>query len=608
MVAYNQSYTAYTLLSGIKTQMYIRTISMIVFTTLFLFGCSQSNVDNSMEADDVDTLAVSTSESQPLFDGLGPINFEITTNSPQAQKYFNQGYMLAWGFNHAAADLAFNEGAINDPDCAMCYWGSAFVLGANLNMKMVPSNAPRATKLLQMAKDIADDPKKGVTAKEKALIDALSKRYQMKAPADVTPLNEAWADAMRSLVTQYPDDAHILTLAADAQMNLHPWDFWLTDGSAQPWTTEITDLIEGALKIDPDNIGAIHLYIHAVEASSAPERAEPYADKLADLSPNAGHLVHMPAHIYLRVGRYHDSTLNNMKATDADSWFTSVCHSNSFIYLGGYIPHNWHFGATTAAIEGWQSQANLLADGTRDSITPQMLSMAGFTGSAQQFVAQPLFVDVRFSAWDDILAESEPAQELLYLRSIWHYARGRAFEGKGDLAQARSELAKLDVLRLSDETRAMKKVGRNSIDSVLEIASLTLNGEILASEARYDEALPLLKKGVAIEDSLLYTEPPDWFHPVRHSLGAAQLADGKAKAAEETYRMDLKKWPENGWALAGLKDAHTAQGQDDEAMKVQDRLSKAWAHADVPVPTPGGVLVADSEQTEPESAMELSQN
>jgi len=575
--------------------MNLNSLFAISFATIFLIGCSQSTVDETTDKTmemTAQSTANAASDNQPLFDGLGPLHMEITTNNPKAQKYFNQGMMLAWGFNHAAADLAFNEGAINDPDCAMCYWGSAFVLGANLNMKMVPTNAPRATRLVEMAQEIANDPARGVTEKEQALIEALSKRYQSKAPADPTPLNEAWADAMRGVAARFPGDPHILALAADSLMNLHPWDFWLADGTTQPWTTEITDLIEAALEIDPDNIGAIHLYIHAVEASTTPERAEPYADKLADLSPNAGHLVHMPAHIYLRVGRYHDSTLNNMKATDADSWFTSVCHSNSFIYLGGYVPHNWHFGATTAAIEGWQEQANLLADGTRDAITKQMLSIPGFTGSAQQFVAQPLFVDVRFSAWDDILAEPEPAADLLFLRSIWHYARGRAFEGKGDLVQAKAELAKLDTLRLSADTRAMKRVGRNSIDAVLEIASLTLNGEILASEARYDEAIPMLQKGVAIEDSLLYTEPPDWFHPVRHSLGAAQLADGDASAAEETYVKDLKKWPENGWALAGLKEAHMAQGKSEEAKKVQERLSKAWANADVPVPSPG-LLTAD---------------
>lgn len=576
--------------------MYIKRLSAITFATLFLFGCSQSPLDDKMEGAAQTATEAINLDNQPLFDGLGPLNLDITTDSPKAQKYFNQGLMLAWGFNHAAADLAFNEGAIADPNCAMCYWGSAFVLGANLNMKMVPSNAPRATKLAEMALEIANDPARGVSPKEKALIEALSKRYQSKAPADPTPLNQAYADAMRAVVAEFPNDAHVLSLAADSQMNLHPWDYWHKDGTAKAWTTEITDLIEGALKIDPDYIGAIHLYIHAVEASNAPERAEPYADKLANLSPNAGHLVHMPAHIYLRVGRYHDSTINNMKATDADSWFTSVCHSNSFIYLGGYIPHNWAFGATTAAIEGWQEQANLLADGTRDAITPQMLSMAGFTGSAQQFVAQPLFVDVRFSAWDDILSEPEPAKGLLFLRSIWHYARGRAFNGKGDLMQAKAEAAKLDELRLDADTRAMEQIGRNKIDSILEIASLTLNGEILASEAMYEEAIPLLKRGVAIEDSLRYTEPPDWFHPVRHSLGATQLSAGDAAAAEITYQNDLKKWPENGWALAGLKSAYEAQGEMMEAEKVQDRLGRAWANADVPVPAPNTSIVARNVQ------------
>lgn len=515
---------------------------------------------------------------QPLFEGLGELTFPVSTNSPTAQRYFDQGVALAFAFNHAAADLAFTEATLHDPDCGMCYWGSALVLGPNVNAAMDPANAARAYTLATKAATLAANG----TPKEQALTAALVKRYQAPAPEDRAPLDEAYADAMRAAATAFPEDATILSLTAEALMDLHPWDFWLADGEERPWTAEIVTTIEQALAANPDHIGAIHLYIHAVEQSQEASRAEPYADRLADLAPAAGHLVHMPAHIYMRVGRYHDSTLNNMKAADADSAFVLACRSNSPIYLAGYMPHNWHFGWITAAMEGWSEQANIMARGTADLLSPELLR-APDMAVAQHFLMQPLFAHVRFGDWENILAEPEPDSDLLYARGIWHYARGRAFAGTGDLTAARAEAQSLATLRSDPEIANQTFFGRAGGAPLLAIAADILDGEIALASDDTTAAIEHLEAAVAKEDALQYNEPPDWYYPARHSLGVAQLAAGQAVAAEATYQADLAIMPENGWALAGLEQALRAQGKTAEADAAGQRFARAWAHADIEI-------------------------
>jgi tetratricopeptide (TPR) repeat protein len=515
---------------------------------------------------------------QPLFDGLSDLHFPITTSSETAQKYFDQGLALAFGFNHAAADLAFTEAALHDPDCGMCYWGSALVLGPHVNAGMDPANAPRAFALATKAHELAS---KG-TAKEQALTTALLERYRNEAPEDRAPLDEAYADAMRAAAAAHPDDATILALTAEALMDLHPWDFWLSDGDERPWTAEIVTNIEKALAINPDHIGAIHLYIHAVEQSQDAKRAEPYADKLADLAPAAGHLVHMPAHIYIRIGRYHDSTLNNMKAADADSAFVKACRSNSPIYLAGYVPHNWHFGWITAAIEGWSDQAMKLAEGTAAQLTPELLRAPGMA-VAQHFYVQPLYARVRFGRWDEILAAPQPDQDLIYARGVWHYARGRAYVGKGDLPAARAEAEALAKVRAEPGMADLAFFGRDGGDKMLAVATDVLDGEIALAEGKTGVAIDKFAAAVLHEDALDYTEPPDWFYPARHSLGVAQLTAGRAADAEATYRADLAIMPENGWALIGLEQALRAQGRTQEAEKARQRFAAAWKNADIQI-------------------------
>jgi hypothetical protein len=516
---------------------------------------------------------------QPLFEGLGDLHFAITTRSETAQRYFDQGLALAFAFNHAAADFAFTEGAMHDPDCAMCYWGSALVLGPNVNAPMDPGNAARAHHLASRAYEIAQA--RG-SDKEKALTAALMARYAPEAPEDRRALDEAYADAMREAARRFADDENILALTAEALMDLHPWDFWLADGEERPWTAEIVDTIERALALDPDHVGAIHLYIHAVEQSQEAHRAEPYADKLADLAPSAGHLVHMPAHIYIRVGRYHDATLNNMKAADADAAFVQACRSNSPIYLAGYIPHNWHFGWITAAIEGWSEQAFSMAEGTAARLTPELLRAPGM-GVAQHFLMQPAFAQVRFGAWDDILEYPEPDADLLYARAVWHYARGRALLGNGDLDGAIAEAGAVAALRADPGMAEVTFFGRGGGSDMLAIGDLVLNAEIDAARGDHAGAIAKLERAVVLEDALPYTEPPDWYYPARHSLGAIQLAAGDAAGAEQTYRDDLAIMPENGWALIGLEQALRDQGRDDDADAVRRRFEIAWQYADIEI-------------------------
>ncbi|MFT7244698.1 MAG: hypothetical protein ACI82A_002056 [Candidatus Azotimanducaceae bacterium] len=553
-------------------------------TLVLLVGCSES-VDNKVERDPVERdpverdLAVAEENwRQPLFSGLGGVNFPITTSSPVAQDYFNQGLALSFAFNHAAADFAFTEATIYDPDCAMCYWGSALVLGPNVNADMVPGNAPRAFGLAQTAKQLSEN----VSDKEQRLIDALLLRYTATEPADRKTLNEDYANGMRTVMSAHPKDANIAALAAESMMDVHPWDFWDTKGATRPWTTEITDTIEAALALDGQHIGAIHLYIHAVEQSSTPERAESYADTLADLAPAAGHLVHMPAHIYMRVGRYHDATLNNMLATAADNEFIQACRSNSPIYLAGYIPHNWHFGWVTAAISGWKSKAYELADGTAAALTEELLRAPGM-GVAQHFLMQPLYARVRFSDWSAILATPAPADDLLYARGVWHYARGQAFVGLDEPEKAKQELSSLAAIRDMPEVAALRFFNREGAPVLLEIAETVLSGSISANEGQLENAIATLETAVSMEDALQYSEPPEWFFPVRHSLGAIQISAGDYKAAEATYRQDLEIMVENGWALRGLVNALTLQGKTEAAQSAQLRFDDAWSKAEIEI-------------------------
>ena len=560
-----------------------RAFLYLTFAPLFLLLAACTQEEAAPAADVVDATMEAPAEDawrQPLLEGLGDEHFPVTTASADAQAYFDQGLRLAWAFNHAAADFAFNEAALADPDCAMCVWGSALVLGPNVNAQMEPMNAPRAYALAKRAHELAQS---NGSELEQALTGALLARYVPEAPADRTELDEEYADAMRAIMAAHPDNAHIVTLTAEALMDLHPWDFWLADGEERPWTKEIVDALEQALALDSNHIGAIHLYIHAVEQSQEAHRAEPYADELADLAPAAGHLVHMPAHIYMRVGRYHDSTLNNMKAADADQAFISVCRSNSPIYLAGYIPHNWHFGWVTAAIEGWSEQAFKMADGTAAQLTPELLRAPGMA-VAQHFLMQPTYARVRFAQWDDLLAAPEPDADLVYARGIWHYGRGRALAAQGDLDGARAQLEAIAAIIASPEAERLDFFRDAGVGlTIMEVAERMLAGEVAMADGDLDGAIGAFEAAVTLEDGIPYSEPPYWYYPARHSLGVALLARGDAAEAEAVYLADLELMPENGWALLGLAQAREAQGNAEGAADASARFEAAWAHADVEI-------------------------
>jgi tetratricopeptide (TPR) repeat protein len=541
-----------------------------------MFACDRAPSPATSRASAPDSAAGVVNEAvQPLFDGLGDLHFAITTNSRDAQRYFDQGLMLSFAFNHAAADLAFTEAARHDPECAMCYWGSALVLGPNINAAMEADVVTRAHDLAQQALAVGAR----LEGKERVLIDALAKRYAAQPPTDRAPLDAAYAGAMRAAAAAYPEDVTIAALAAEALMDLHPWDYWLTSGEARPWTPEILTLLESGLQREPKHVGAMHLYIHAVEASHDATRAEGYADRLATLAPDAGHLVHMPAHIYIRTGRYHDATLANLKAAEADTRFLAACHSNAVFYRIGYVPHNYHFGWITAALEGWSAKAIELAQSTAEHMPLDMMHDPGF-GILQEYYVAPLLAGVRFARWNQVLAFPAPEQDLIYARAVWYYARGRAQVAKGVLDEAEKELNSLRALLEDPHLAEVSILGINNGHDVSAVGAEMLNGELAAARGDTGDAIAHLREAVRLEDALKYNEPPDWFYPTRQALGALLLATGDAAGAEQAFEEDLRIFPENGWSLYGLAQALRAQDNAAAAAAVETRFRKAWEHAD----------------------------
>lgn len=514
------------------------------------------------------------STAPALFDNFGELHRDIGTRVPAAQRYFDQGLRLAYGFNHEAAGRAFAEAERLDPKCAMCVWGQALVLGPNINLPMQPELAADATLLATRAQELA----KNARPADQALIAALAKRYTSPAPDDRKPLDEAYAKAMGEAARQFPQDDDIATLYAEALMDLSPWAYWTADGQPATHTGTMLAMLEKVLERNPNHIGAAHYYIHAVEASDNPQRAEGYADKLAALAPGSGHLVHMPAHVYIRVGRYHDATLSNLAASTADKEFLAVCRGSNGMYPLGYVPHNWHFAAMTAALHGSRTLAMQAAEQTAKRVDMEKLESMNFM---QQFIVAPLFAQVRFGEWDAILATEEPPAALPYPRAIWHFARGMANVRKDKFTAAAKELRALQAIAADP---AMKKVvlfDINPADRVLAVAEAMLRGELALARGQRKPGIAALREAVEAEDKLNYNEPPDWPLPARPFLGAALLDAGRAKEAVAVYEEDLKRLPENGWSLYGLSLAQTKLKQDSAAADSARRFGAAWEWADV---------------------------
>jgi len=511
-----------------------------------------------------------------LFENFGELHRDIGSKVPAAQRYFDQGLRLTYGFNHEAAGRAFAEAARLDPDCAMCLWGQALVLGPNINLPMPPEAAKPAARLIAEAQLIAD----GARPADRALIEALASRYAETAPADRTALDKAYADAMADVVRRFPEDDDAATLYAEALMDLSPWSYWDKNGKPLEHTRTIVATLERVLKRDPEHIGAMHYYIHAVEASRTPQRAEPYADKLAALAPGSGHLVHMPAHIYIRTGRYHDATLTNFAASTADAAFLEVCGGTNGVYPLGYVPHNWHFATMTASLHGSRTLALNAARQTAQRADMKQLEALAFM---QQYLVMPLLTQVRFGQWQDILAQPAPPAEQPYPRAIWHFARGMAYARGGERDPAQAEL---DALRKIAADPAMKDVvlgAINRADAVLAVAVPMLQGELALAKGQRKTGVARLRDAAKAEDALAYNEPADWVLPVRPYLGAALLDAGRAGEAAQVYAQDLNTYPKNGWSLYGLAKAQRKAGDVKSAKRNEQRYREAWQWADEPL-------------------------
>lgn len=511
----------------------------------------------------------------PLIKGLGKLHYRITTHSKLAQQYFDQGLTLIYAFNHGEAARSFQQVIKLDSTAAMGWWGMAMVLGPNYNAALNASSLEDIHKALGNARKYSLQ----ATGRERALIAALFKRFPTEAVQDMTPFNEAYAAAMKQAYEQFPDDAEIAVLYADALMNEHPWNLWLKDGRAQPWTGAIEALLEKTMVAYPNHPGALHLYLHAVEASRNAQKGIPAARKLLNLLPAAGHLVHMPAHIYIRTGNYHEGVEATEKARVSDSSYIRQCRSQG-TYPLLYYPHNIHFLAACAFLEGNSKKAIEAAWGVSRHADRKYLATSG---TVQHYYIIPYYVLVHLGKWDDILALPAPGASLKYARAIWHYSRGMALVAKGRLPEARASLQTLQDYARDESLRSFLVWETNSSLDLISIAALTLEGELLGKEGQYDQAITLLGKAVEGEDKLNYQEPPDWFFSVRHTLGNVLLDAKRYGEAEKVYRDDLENLPENGWGLMGLFNSLREQNRTTEAAAVKQRFDQAWQWADIEI-------------------------
>jgi tetratricopeptide (TPR) repeat protein len=508
----------------------------------------------------------------PRLQNLGKHTFPVTTKSARAQLFINQGLNLAYGFNHMEAGRAFAEAARLDPQCAMAYWGQAFVLGPNINDSMDAEDEPKALALVQKAIAL----KGRVTVRERAYIDALAVRYTGKAE-DRAKADLAFANAMRQAAKAYPQDADAQTIFAESLMDLRPWNYWTRDGVAYDETREIQASLEKALARNKNHPGALHLWIHLWEGTDTPERAEAEADRLLPLMPGAGHIVHMPAHIYQRVGRHADVVSSNILAAKADEEYIAQCKAQG-LYPLGYYPHNVHFIWMGASASGQRKLAIDSAHRLARTIPHEAL---GNVPILQGFLVVPYWAMVRFGEWDAILADKGPQHETAFTRAAWRFARATALTAKSQLKEAEAELEQLKLLVSDPELKKEVTFSRNSGYAIMRIAPEVVAGEIAAKRKDWDAATLHLDRAIRFEDALIYQEPPDWHAPVRQNLGAVLLEAGRAEEAEAVFWEDLKKNPENGWSLFGVVQALKAQGKDEDAAKAEARYRKAWKDADV---------------------------
>lgn len=514
------------------------------------------------------------STSEPLFEGLGARTRPVTTDSPEAQRYFDQGLKLLQAFNHDEAIRSFRQATELDPSCAMAWWGLAMARGPHINNPVVPEDRARAAwEASRKAKALADGGQ--VKPVERALIEAVASRFADPPPEDRSDLDRAFASAMKTVAREHPDDADVGAFHAEAMMDLRPWDLWTTEGRPQPGTDEVIATLERVLKQDPDHPLAIHLYIHAVEASPDPGRGLEPANRLRDLLPGLAHLVHMPSHLDVRLGRWKAAEAANLKAIEADRRYRALRPEQGFYRL--YMLHNHHMLAFAALMRGESARAIQAIDAMVAGIPREWAKENAEI--ADGVAAMPLEVRMRFGRWDEILSAPEPPEYLPVTRALRRAARGASLAALGRVDEARDEQRKFQEARKLVAESAL--VGHTPAATVLDLAGNLMEGEILYRAGQEDEAFARLREAVKAEDALRYDEPPDWVLPVRHALGAALMQSGRYAEAEPVYRADLERNPENGWALFGLYRSLELQGKPGQADPVRQRFAKAWADADV---------------------------
>ncbi len=512
----------------------------------------------------------------PELKNLGRYHRAVTTASAEAQKFFDQGLILTYGFNHAEAVRSFREAQRLDPECGMAYWGEALALAPNIND---PAIGPDREQQGYQAIKKALERKSGALPVEAALIDAMARRYDGAEKPDRERLNRTYAEAMKAAYAAHPADPDVAVLYADAVMNTMPWDYWSRDGKPRTGIPEIVEALQAVIARTPDHPGANHIFIHAVEASPDPDRAVASADRLGGLVPGAGHLVHMPAHIYIRVGRYGDAVDANVRAIAADEDYITQCRAQG-IYPAAYYPHNIHFLFAALSMSGRSRETMDAARKVASKHSHADMQQPGF-GFAHLLKATPLLAMVRFGKWDEALAEPDPGESMRFVQAVRHYARGLAYLRKGDPAAAEKELAGLRAAAAGPALAGLKILEMNDLATVARIPENLLAAEIAAARQDLPSALRLAQKAVETDDGLKYSEPPDWPLPPRQTLGAILLQAGRAREAERVFRADLARHRDNGWSLRGLTASLRAQGRHSEAMAAEERFRKAWSQADI---------------------------
>ncbi|MBA3255086.1 MAG: tetratricopeptide repeat protein [Pyrinomonadaceae bacterium] len=508
-------------------------------------------------------------ETVSLASGLGDVNHPVSTTNPEAQKFFNQGLAYMYAFNHEEAIRSFKRAASLDPQLAMASWGNALALGSNYNLQADAPQLKEAYTNLQKALTLAQKS----SEHERAYIEALVKRYSNDSQADRQKLALDYKNAMGELVKRYPDDLDAAALYAESMMNLRPWKLWSSDGKPAEGTEEIVAVLEGVLRRNPNHIGANHYYIHAVEASENPERALPSAARLGKLAPKAGHLVHMPSHIYIRTGDYHEAAQVNADAIVADREYIASAGAQG-IYAMMYYNHNIHFLAAANAMKGRFADSIKAARELEANVKPHLKAMP----MLEMFMPYTSVALVRFSKWDEILKTTQPDPEMKITTAFWHFARGTAFAGMNKPADADSELKAFQSVVKTIPADA--GLGNSSAHDVLKVAEQMLAGKIAMARGDKQTALALLRKAVEAEDSVSYNEPADWDLPARELLGGALLMNADYAESEKVFRAEIAKHQRNGRALFGLVESLKRQGKDSSALMVQREFDKAWETAD----------------------------